>query len=633
MNIESDRKLPAPHPDYPPTLGAHPLGDGRWQFRVWAPKTQRIELRVIGRNERLLPMTSIGRGYYDLTVDDLNVGDQYFYRIDGERDRPDPASRFQPDGVHQASALVDPQFPWEDDNWRGLPLVQTIAYELHVGTMTEEGTFDAAIEQLESLVELGVTAIEIMPVAQFPGNRNWGYDGVHPFAVQNSYGGPAGLQRLVNACHRRGLAVVLDVVYNHLGPEGNYLDEFGDYFTDRYRTPWGKAINFDGTDSDEVRRFFIENALHWIHDFHIDGLRLDAVHAIYDFSAKPFLQELAEAVRIEGQRLGRQVFTIAESDLNDSRLIRPVASGGLGVDAQWADDLHHAIHHSLTGESDGYYADYRGWHDVADAYRQGFVINGRYSVFRRRRHGNSACDISPDRFFVCAQNHDQVGNRMLGERLGELVSFEQLKLAAGIVLMSPYQPLLFMGEEYGEASRFQYFVSHGDPELVEAVRKGRREEFSHFGWQGEVPDPQDPTTFQRSKLDPSLRHIGHHRVLRSYYRTLITLRKSNAALAMPARDRMQTVGLSTGKAFAHRRWAFDNEIVSVFCFGESATTLDVPLGTGSWTTLLDSADRQWNGPGSQLLPNVRSAGKATLTFAANSVAVLKRALLPEDNES
>ncbi|MCH5375076.1 MAG: malto-oligosyltrehalose trehalohydrolase, partial [Planctomycetes bacterium] len=312
-----------------------------------------MALKILGDDERLLPMTAVPYGYFEVIAEDVSPGTRYLYQLDRELDRPDPASRFQPDGVHRASAIVDPHFDWEDGNWHGLPLHQFITYEVHVGTFSSDGTFDGVTEQLDQLVELGITAVELMPVAQFPGGRNWGYDGVHPFAVQNTYGGPEGLRRLVNACHLRGLAVVMDVVYNHLGPEGNYLSNFGHYFTDRYRTPWGQAVNFDDRDGDEVRRFFIENALYWIDEFHIDALRLDAVHAIYDFSARPFLQELGEAVRIEGRRLNRQVFTIAESSLNDGRLIRPVERGGIGIDAQWCDDLHHSLRTALTDERTG----------------------------------------------------------------------------------------------------------------------------------------------------------------------------------------------------------------------------------------------------------------------------------------
>lgn len=568
-------------------------------------------------------MAPVGNGYFQVALT-AAADYRYFYRLDGERDHPDPASRYQPEGVHGASALVDLDFAWHDQGWHGIPLEQLIIYELHIGTFTPEGTFAAAIEQLSRLQALGVTAVELMPVAQFPGARNWGYDGVYPFAVQHAYGGPLGLQQFVNACHQHGLAVILDVVYNHLGPEGNYFSEYGPYFTNRYHTPWGEAINFDGEHSDQVRRFFIENALYWLDHFHIDALRLDAVHAIYDFSARPFLAELAAAVRLEGRRLNRQVFTIAESDLNDSRLIRPTAAGGLGLDAQWSDDLHHAIHTAVSGERAGYYADFHGFDDVVKAYRDGYVIDGGYSAVRGRRHGNPARDLDPAQFVVCAQNHDQVGNRMLGERLSELVSWEPLKLAAGCVLLSPYQPLIFMGEEYAEPAPFQYFVSHSDPALIEAVRVGRRAEFASFDWHQEPPDPQAADTFQRSKLDLTLPARGRHRVLHDFYAALIGLRRGRAELCVANRDKMEINAIRQQQVFAIRRWSDSGEVVVVFHFGTRPVAVPLPLTAGDWTTLLDSADEQWGGPGTQLLPQFGSAGTVRLQLQPTSLLVVEQ---------
>jgi maltooligosyltrehalose trehalohydrolase len=411
-------------------------------------------------------------------VQGVKPGTRYFYRLDGNTERPDPASKFQPEGVHGPSQVIDPHFVWEELHWSGIPFSHYVLYELHVGTFTAQGTFDAIVPHLDELKDLGITSIEIMPVAQFPGDRNWGYDGVYPGAVQNSYGGPEGLKRLIDACHQRGLAVTLDVVYNHLGPEGNYLCDFGPYFTDRYHTPWGAAINFDGPDSDAVRRFFIENALSWVTEFRLDALRLDAVHGIFDFSALHFLQELAAAVHEQAERLNRRIYVIAESDLNDVRLVSSPELGGYGLDAQWNDDFHHALHTLLTGERTGYYEDFGRIQDLAKAFAEGFVYSGAYSPARRRRHGNTSKDLAADRFVVCAQNHDQVGNRLKGDRLSALVSFEGLKLAAAVVLLSPFIPLLFMGEEYGETAPFPYFVSHSDPDLIEVVRRGRRAEFA-----------------------------------------------------------------------------------------------------------------------------------------------------------
>ncbi len=612
------------HPLYPATLGATYLGDGRSRFLVWAPRARSVSVVLLDEASRQVPMVPLERGYHEATVELAPPGTRYFYRLDDQWDRPDPASRFQPEGVHQASAVVDPDFPWEDGAWHGIPLGQYITYELHVGTYSAAGTFEAIVPYLDELLNLGITAIELMPVAQFPGERNWGYDGVHPFAVQNSYGGPHGLKCLVNACHVRGLAVVMDVVYNHVGPEGNYLSEFGPYFTDRHRTPWGAAINYDGADSDEVRRYFIENALYWIREFHMDALRLDAVHAIYDYSAFPFLQELADAVRQEGERLNRRVYTVAESSLNDARLVRSAAQGGLGVDAQWCDDLHHAVHTALTGERHGYYADFLGVADVIKMYRDGFVLDGRYSVFHQRRHGNSALDLDPAQLVVCAQNHDQIGNRMLGERLTELVPFEALKLSAGAVILSPYQPLLFMGEEYGETARFPYFVSHLDAELIAAVRRGRKEEFAQFQWSEEPLDPADEATMQRARLNHDLRHRGTHHALWNFYRELIRLRKSLAALAMADRCRMELLILRPDATFALRRWAADAECVTVFHFGSDTTTVTLPLSSGSWTLLLDSAAECWGGSGSHLPERLAYCGEATLTLAPYSLIVLAK---------
>jgi maltooligosyltrehalose trehalohydrolase len=370
-----------------------------------------------------------------------------------------------------------------------------------------------------------------MPVAQFSGARNWGYDGVFPFAVQNSYGGPLGLKRFVNACHEHGLAVVLDVVYNHIGPEGNHLAQFGPYFTDRYRTPWGQAINLDDALSDEVRHFFVSNAVEWIRDYHVDALRLDAVHAIFDNSALNFLEELGDAVHEQATALNRRIYVIAESALNDVRLIRPHELGGYGLDAQWNDDFHHALHTLLTKERAGCYVDFGNFQHIAHAFSEGFVYSGRYSVSRGRRHGNSSRVIPPAKFVVYAQNHDQIGNRMVGDRLGQICGLDAYKLAAAVVLLSPFLPLLFMGDEYGETAPFQYFVSHSDPGLIDAVRRGRKEEFAAFNWIGEPPDPQDEQTFNRSKLNHCLKKEGHHKILVEFHKELIHLRKRAAGIA------------------------------------------------------------------------------------------------------
>ncbi len=516
---------------------------------------------------------------------------------------PDPASRLQPEGVHQASQVVDLRFPWTDGAWRGLLLEQFVFYELHVGTFTKEGTFDAVIPHLQELADLGVTAIEIMPVAQFPGTRNWGYDGVYPFAVQSSWGGPAGLQRLVDACHAHGLVAVLDVVYNHLGPEGNYLGQFGPYFTDRYRTPWGDAINFDGPHSDEVRTYFIENALQWVTDFHFDALRLDAVHAIPDPSAIPFLQELATAVHRRSEELGRPVWLIAESDLNDPRLIREPSRGGYGLDGQWSDDFHHALHTLLTGERQGYYEDFGTLEDLATAFRESFVYAGRYSQHRQRRYGAPTVDLPPSKFVVCSQNHDQVGNRMKGERLANLISFDGLKLAAAAVILSPSLPLLFMGEEYGETAPFLYFVDHADADLIEAVRNGRRSEFSAFRWQGEPSDPADPKTFEQSKLNHHLAHEGHHAVLRSWYRELLWLRQDHPALQSPTREGTTVNPAEESRVLTVRRTNGEASLLLVMNFDDAPATVTLKLEPQR--LLLDSGAAEWSGSGGSQVEGAR----------------------------
>jgi maltooligosyltrehalose trehalohydrolase len=467
-----------------------------------------------------------------VTIEGLAVGARYGYRLGSDaRLLPDPASRSQPEGVHGPSAVVDPTaFRWTDGGWRGFQMADLVFYELHVGTFTHEGTFRAAIGHLEELADLGITAIELMPIAEFPGRRNWGYDGVALYAPHSAYGAPDDLRALVDAAHARGLAVFLDVVYNHLGPEGNYLDAFGPYFTDAYTTPWGRALNFDGPDSDEVRAFFVDNARYWIEEFHFDGLRLDAVHGIRDFSARHLLADVRAAVHGVGARQERRTLVIAESDLNDPRLVRPEDVGGYGLDGQWSDDFHHAVHALLTGERNGYYEDFGDVADLAKAYAERFVYDGRHSPHRRRRHGAPAGDVRADAFVVCVQNHDQVGNRAMGDRLSTLVGFEEQKLAAALLLLAPYVPLLFMGEEYGETRPFPYFVSHSDEGLIEAVRRGRREEFASFGWSDDVPDPQSEDTFRSARLDRAGRETPRGRALLALHRDLIALRRKEAAL-------------------------------------------------------------------------------------------------------
>jgi maltooligosyltrehalose trehalohydrolase len=616
-----------------PSLGAVYLDDRRCRFEVWAPLAEAVDLRFISPPERVVRMEKTAKGYHQIVLSDIDSTARYFYRLHVAKapqagrnpiERPDPASRYQPQGVHGPSEVVSSAFGWEDADWSGLPLSQYIIYELHVGTFTSAGTFDAVIPHLDRLVDLGITAVELMPVAQFPGNRNWGYDGTYPFAAQNSYGGPVSLKRLVDACHHKGLAVVLDVVYNHLGPEGNYFRDFGPYFTDFYKTPWGEAVNFDGPYSDEVRRFFIENALYWVCDCHIDALRIDAVHAILDFTAHPFLEQLSQKVQREAERLNRRIYCIAESALNDTRIIRSRELGGFGLDAQWNDDFHHALHSLLTGETSGYYQDFGRLQDLSLSWREGFVYSGRYSRYRRRSHGNSSRAVPARQFVVFAQNHDQIGNRMHGERLTRLVTVEQLKLAAAVVLLSPFIPLLFMGEEYGEVAPFPYFVSHSDPDLVAAVREGRRREFAAFGWQTDPPDPQDEDTFRRAKLNHALRRKGHHRVLMNFYRNLIQLRKTNSSLTQPSKKNMEVSDDGRKMMMLVRRWSSSAEAWIIFHFGSGLESRALSISEGRWTKALDSAEEQWQGPGSIVTSEIESKGKVSLIRPPQSVLVLTR---------
>jgi maltooligosyltrehalose trehalohydrolase len=560
-------------------------------------------------------MQSVGGGYFHTVVEGVAAGTLYRYRLDGEKERPDPASRYQPNGVHEPSQIVDSRFDWNDSHWRGIPLERYVLYELHVGTFTQEGTFDAIIPRLATLKDLGVTAIEIMPVAQFPGDRNWGYDGVYPYAVQASYGGPLALKRLVDACHQHGIAVALDVVYNHFGPEGNYLADFAPYFTDLYKTPWGQALNFDDAESDEVRRYFSENALQWITDYHIDALRLDAIHAIVDISARTFLEELSATVHAEAHELGRDVYLIPECNRNNAHVVSPPELGGWGFDAVWNDDFHHSLRVLLTGEQDGYYQDYHGVEDLTVSYRDGFFYTGQYSKYRRKRYGISSKQIPAKRLVVFSQNHDQVGNRAVGDRLSQLVSFEQLKLAAGTVLLSPYIPLLFMGEEYSESAPFQYFVSHGDAALIEAVRKGRKNEFAEFGWAGDIPDPQSEATFLSCKLNWNLQTEGQHRILWLFYQELLRLRRELPPLAHLDKDTLEVRALTDRKVLVVRRWDTSSQVFIVCSFDQTPMDVNLQIPAGNWRTILDSNDECWGGNGGERAAVFQSSGEVQLRLA------------------
>ena len=583
---------------------------GGTTFSVWAPAATSVSVHLVtgdAAGDHALTRVSDERGVWQTVVPRATAGDRYGFRLDGGDPLPDPVSRSQPDGVHGLSETVDPDdFAWTDSQWFGVSMPDYVIYEIHVGTFTPEGTFDAAAARLPELVALGITAIELMPVASFPGTRNWGYDGVHMYAPQTSYGGPGGLKRLVDAAHAHGLGVVLDVVYNHVGPEGNYLDRFGPYFTDVYRTPWGRAVNYDGAGSDAVRRWAHDNALYWVSEYHVDALRLDAVHGIYDFGALTFLEELSDEIHELGRQLGRKVQLMAESDLNDPRLVRAPEQGGFGLDAQWADDVHHTIHATLTGEHTGYYQDFRGIATVADVYREPFFYGRRYSPHRERMHGRSSVGVPRQRFIVSAQNHDQVGNRPNAERLATLVPPNKQRLAAALVLLSPYVPLLFMGEEYGETAPFFYFIHHGDPDLVEAVRQGRKREFESIQRMEEQTDPQAEETFLRSKLAWQQRESTGGAQMLSLYRDLLALRREEPAMRPGASELVVDSGHRWFTALRVMPLAYDGYdaeragrwLLTAFNLGDE--TIAIPIGgdaAGAWKLRLSTDARGYGGTG------------------------------------
>ncbi len=524
--------------------GANYTDNGSLQFSVWAPNASKVEVvSAANKSEAVVSLETDENGIFSGELMQAPAVFDYYYRLNSELLRSDPVSRFMPEGVFGPSRAVNPAgYKWSDSDWSGVDKNKLVLYELHVGTFTEEGSFDAVVSQFSRLKELGVTAIQLMPVAQFPGERNWGYDGINIYAVQNSYGGPESLRHLVDQAHQHGLAVLLDVVYNHIGPEGNFLADFGPYFTDRHHTPWGQAINFDDAESDEVRRYFIENALYWLREYHLDGLRLDAVHAIYDFGALHFLDELQQAVQQEATQLGRKFHLIAESDLNDPRILRSRAKGGYALDAQWNDDFHHSVIANLTDRHSGYFQDYCSAQAIAKVMTENYAVAGDYSAYRRRRHGASALDLSPDNFIAFIQNHDQVGNPAQGERLSKAVCLEKQQLAASLLLLSPFIPMLFMGEEYGEDNPFFYFVDHQDPKLLKAVSEGRKREFEGFAWGGEMADPALEETYKRSKVNTRKRLRSPHSNILTLYTDLLKLRREHPCFSAPER-RMELVSL------------------------------------------------------------------------------------------
>lgn len=555
-------------------LGVHFVETGTASVRVWAPEKKSVQLNIV--DGPTISLQQEEHGYWYIFTDAVKPDTKYYFNIDGKK-LPDPTSLYQPEGVHGPSCAIDlNQFLWADSDWKQPDLESYIIYELHVGTFTPEGTFDGVISKLPYLKDLGITAIEIMPVAQFPGNRNWGYDGVFPYAVQNSYGGANGLQHLVNACHMIGIAVILDVVYNHLGPEGNYLPQYGHYFTDKYKTPWGQAINYDDTGSDEVRNYMIENAMMWFRDFHIDALRLDAVHAIKDLSAVHLLAEIKTATEQLIIERGKQHYLIAECDLNDPQYILPISEGGYGMDAQWVDEFHHSLRVATGNKREGYYSDFNGLKHLEKSYNDAYVYDGIYSEHRMKTFGKKADRNPGKQFVVFSQNHDQIGNRMLGERTSQLVSFEMQKLMAGAVMIAPFLPLLFMGEEYSESHPFQYFVSHTDPELAEAVRKGRKEEFKHFHLEGEAPDPMDIKTFENSKLQWDILSQPLYKTMFQYYKDLIHIRKTYAPLNKLERKNLRTTCNESKQLLVVERWHGEHNITCFLNFSKNYIHYKLP---------------------------------------------------------
>jgi maltooligosyltrehalose trehalohydrolase len=509
------------------------------KFEVWAPHAKKVRVKTV---HGVYPLNREERGWWRVEVDSAGPGSDYGFLLDeGDTVLPDPRSNHQPHGIHGLSRLIDHgAFNWSDRHWQAPPLSGAVVYELHVGTFTPGGNFDSVAEHLDYLIDLGITHIELMPVNEFPGPRGWGYDGVDLYAPHHAYGGPDGLKRLIDACHSKGLAVILDVVYNHLGPVGNYLGKFGPYFNADYSTPWGPAVNLDSVGSDEVRRFLCDNALMWLRDYHFDGLRLDAVHAFIDRSAIHFLEQLSTEVDELEAMLERHLVLIAESDLNQPMIVTPREARGFGIDAQWNDDFHHALHTVLTGERDGYYSDFGSLADLAKTLRSVFVYDGRYSEYRGRSHGRPVVGLSGEHFFAYLQNHDQIGNRATGERSSHLLSIGHLKIGAALVLLSPFVPMLFQGEEFASKSPFCYFTSHEDPEFGRLVSEGRRKEFADFGWDPNgIPDPQKLETYERSRLDWTEPDREPHACLLRWHKELIALRRSTPDLINGRLDRVQ----------------------------------------------------------------------------------------------
>jgi maltooligosyltrehalose trehalohydrolase len=609
-------------------FGARPQADGSTVFRVWAPRVRSLEVKILGDDPRTFPLEAAGGGVFEARVEGVGAGADYLYVVDGN-ERPDPVSRSQPAGVHGPSRVVAPEeFEWTDEGWKGLALKDYVVYELHAGTFTPEGTFESVIPKLAHLKSLGVTAVELMPVAEFPGSRNWGYDGAHLYAPQSSYGGPEGLKELVDACHREGLAFVLDVVYNHLGPEGNYAGEFMPLYSESHKSPWGAGLNFDGEGAEGVRRYFVENALYWLTEYHVDALRLDAVHAIVDTSERHLLRQLAEEFRAQAETLGRPAYLIAESDLNDVRVLEREGEG-YGIDAQWSDDFHHALHALLTGADRGYFGDFGRVGDLAKALGEGFVYCGQHSTFRGKCHGTSSAGLPGEQFVVCIQNHDQIANGYWGDRLSRVVEPARQRLAAAVLLCgAPNVPMLFMGEEWGERAPFLYFTSHTDAELGRAVRTGRMEEYNSFVREegetestiGGFSDPQSEITFVRSKLDWECLEKQPHAGMLAFYRDLLALRREHVALSNCDKTRTRVRFDEDRRWLAVERGDESGARAMLLC-NLSHEAQPVPSTEGAWRLALWSGDARYGGDTSHAAPPERIDDERTVGLAAWGAAV------------
>lgn len=586
--------------------------------RIWAPYAKNMEIAWNG--EARTPLTKGGRGYWTGFFPDPKPGDLYYFYRDGEK-IPDPASRFQPDDVFGPSRIAAQDYPWTDQDWKGIPFSEWVIYEIHPGTYSKDGNFDGIIKDLPRLKDLGITTLEIMPVSQFSGERNWGYDGVFPHSVQSSYGGPEALKALVNACHGHGLSIILDVVYNHIGPEGNVLFSCGPYAQDKYHTPWGDAINYDGPHSEEVRRYFLQTAWQWLTEFHFDGLRLDAVQMIFDTSPIPFLSEISGLKKIAEQERDIPLILIGETDMNDPRLLQPLEKNGFEFDGHWADDLHHNIHAYMTGEKDGYYCDYGSVEQFYGIYKNGVAYAGDYSPFRKRIHGKSYEGIDKKKLIVETQNHDQIGNRFLGERLSVLIDFQKLKMSAACVFLSPFTPFMFMGEEFACGQPFFYFVSHHDPALRKVVNESRKNEWKDFASPDHIPDPCDLSTFEECVLDQKdYTQDSRHGVMIGYYKKLIEISKLIRKYTLEdvrfnAED--STITLHYG----------DNDIfiIAILCFQpENIMMLD--RTEDQWNVLLNSADYTIDPP--ELAPCQRNAVEI-LPFSAVVITGEKSEIEPQ----